>query len=121
MSSVRLALITLFAAVITGCGDYEIPLRHGYLLGRISSDTFVLVDPSKRIVVGPTVDSCQVVGDLFIGRVSRDDGQQSYFIVDMRSRNVHRDLSETEWRRQLAAKGVTDFRLVRPTRSVTFT
>lgn len=121
MRSVRVALIALAVTVIAGCGDYEIPLRHGYILGRISSGTFVVVDPSQHIVVGPTVDGCRVVGDLFIGRVSGDDGQQSYFIVNMRSRNVQRGLSENEWRRQLATYGVKDHRLVRPTRYTTFT
>ena len=121
MSGVRVVLIALAVIVAVGCGDYEIPLRHGYILGRISSGTFVVVDPSQHVVVGPTVDGCNVVGDLFIGRVSSDEGQQSYFIVNMRSRNVQRGLTENEWRRQLAAYGVTDYRLVRPKRYVTFT
>jgi hypothetical protein len=113
-------LFVSLAVVLAGCGDYEIPLRHGYILGRISSGTFVVVDPSQHVVVGPTVNGCMVVGDLFIGRVSGDDGQQSYFIVNMRSRNVQRGLRENEWRRQLATYGVTDYRLIRPTRYVTF-
>jgi hypothetical protein len=116
-----MALMVLAVTVIAGCGDYEVPLRHGYILGRISSGTFVVVDPSRHVVVGPTVNGCKIVGDLFIGRVSGDDGQQSYFIVDMRSRNVQRGLSENEWRRHLTAYGVTDYRLVRPTRYVTLT
>lgn len=121
MRSIRVALLALVAALIAGCGDYEIPLRHGYILGRISSGTFVVVDPSRHVVVGPTVDRCQVVGDLFIGRVSIDNGPPSYFIVNMRSRIVQRGLSETEWRRQLATNGVKEYRLVRPTRYATFT
>jgi hypothetical protein len=121
VSSVRVAMFVSVAVVLAGCGDYEIPLSHGYILGRISSGTFVVVDPSHHVVVGPTVDRCQVVGDFFIGRVSGDDGQHSYFIVNMRSGNVQRGLNEIEWRRQLATSGVTDYRLVRPTRYVTFT
>jgi len=121
VSGLRVALIVAVAAVIVGCGDYEIPLRHGYVLGRIRSGVFVVVDPTQHVVVGPTVDRCQIVGDLFIGRVANDKGQHIYFIVNMRSRTVQDGLNENEWRRQLAASGVTDYRLVRPTRYATLT
>lgn len=121
MNRRRVALIVSFAILIAGCGDYEKPLRHGYILGRISSDTFVVVDPGQHVVVGPTVDRCRVVGDLFIGRVSGDGGLHSYFIVNMRTGKVQRGLTETEWRRQLATNGVTHYQLVRPTRYATFT
>jgi hypothetical protein len=63
VSTVRVALMVLAVTVIAGCGDYEVPLRHGYILGRISSGTFVVVDPSHHVVVGPTVNGCKIVGD----------------------------------------------------------
>ena len=118
MSKFHVALVGLVFTVLTACGDYEIQLRRGYILGRTSSETFVVVDPSRHVIVGPTVDRCRVEGDLFIGRVSTRGDQHSFFIVDMRTGNIQRGLRETEWRRQLTASGVTDYRLIRPTRFV---
>jgi len=104
--------ICFAGALAAACGDYEIPLRHGYFIARVSSDTFVLVAPDHRVVVRPTITAYGVDGDVVAGR----DDHGFYFIVDTASGTRETQLIEREWRRRLQARGISAPQLRAPSR-----
>jgi hypothetical protein len=90
-------------ALTWGCGDYEIPLRNGYLVARVSSGEFALVAPDHHVVIAPTITGLHVYGSAVVGNTNRHD---DFFIVDMRSGRSETRLTEREWRTRLRARGI---------------
>jgi hypothetical protein len=88
--AIRSFLLSLSFVTIFGCGDYEIPLRNGYFIARVSSGTWAIVAPDRRVLIGPSVDKYAVKGDVVVGRV-RISGSDTvaYFIVNDKNRRGH--------------------------------
>ncbi len=118
LKGVNAAILALLVigGVSLACRDYQIDLKHGYLIGRVWSGAFVVVDPNSRIVVGPTIDGYQVSGDILFGRVRSSANVETYFIVDMKTRKLESGLAAAEWRGRLSARGIQSDSLKRPSR-----
>jgi hypothetical protein len=109
-------IVLCFVGVLAGaCGDYEIPLRHGYFVARTSSDEFALVAPDHHVVIGPTIKEFHVYRDIVVGRVYGSEGDE-FFIVDMKDGRAERGLAEHEWRKRLEARGISAPHLSKPNR-----
>jgi hypothetical protein len=103
--------------MMLGCGDYEIPLRNGYFIARVSSDTWVIVGPDHNVLVGPSVDQYAIKGDVVAGRVRpSDDAAVTYFVLNTRTGTTINIRDEGAWRRELARQHIQDVVLVRPAR-----
>ena len=112
---VGLSLAAILLSCAGACGDYEIPLGHGFILVRTSPEVFAIVDPPHRVIAGPTVDRYRVHGDIVTGHV-RSNGRETYFVIDMRTREAALLLTEGQWRQTLAQRGITDLTLMKPPR-----
>ena len=108
-------VLCFIGALTCACGDYEIPLRHGYFVARVGSNEFALVAPDHRVIVGPTITGFHVYRDTIVGRV-RAGTADAFFIVDMNGGRAETGLAEREWRKRLEAKGVSSPRLNKPNR-----
>jgi hypothetical protein len=112
----RAVIALCFVGVLAGaCGDYEIPLPHGYFVARTSSDEFALVAPNHHVIVGPTIKGFHVYRDIVVGRVSRGTSNE-FFIVDLKGGRTEKGLAEGEWRKRLEARGVSAPHLSKPSR-----
>jgi hypothetical protein len=112
----RLRLLWLvLALVLSGCGDYRVPLPNGYELVRVYAGAILIADPTKALVVNADIDGYTVLADLIVGHVApadhppeRDMSVPGYFIVNTRTREVRMGLEKPAWLDALLALGVRD-------------
>lgn len=58
------------ALVLSGCGDYRVPLPNDYELVRVYAGAILIADPTKAPVVNANIDCYTVLGDVIVGHVA---------------------------------------------------
>jgi len=103
------------ALVLSGCGDYRVPLPNGYELVRVYAGAILIADPTKALVVNANIDGYTVLGDLIVGHVAlaelspeREMSVPGYFIVNTATHEVKVGLEKQAWLDALLALGISD-------------
>ena len=101
---------TLYALLcIVSCGgidDYSVPLPNGYFLERTNVDSVGIMGRDGE-VIPPNIVEIAVTGGIVVGRVDcRDSWDTGYFVLDTRSGERSKGISQEELQKRLRTLGV---------------
>jgi hypothetical protein len=116
-------IIFLFLLILLGCSEHKDSreLTNGYKVLAMAPTEVYIANPDSELVVGPTIESIGLVGDLVVAycgwEKSSANGFENtvgYNIVDTRNKNLLKNLSENEMREELKRLNLTMPRMESP-------